>query len=110
MNPIHKLPQPEELTGIPPKEVPHLLAQLATLQTILLSRLLVAHPTNGDSYPAEPDGDRLLSAKEAGAILGVSERWLYRRSSKLPFARRLSRKVLRFSETGLRKWQAQKRA
>ena len=48
--------------------------------------------------------DRLLTVGEAAALLGVSVKWLYRHAGRLPFARRLSPKVLRFSEVGLRKW------
>ncbi len=50
------------------------------------------------------DNDRLLTPSEAAQILGETKRWLYRHSYRLPFTRRLSRKSLRFSEAGLRKW------
>jgi predicted DNA-binding transcriptional regulator AlpA len=48
--------------------------------------------------------DRLLNADEAATILGVNRRWLYRNAPRLPFTRHLSRKALRFSEVGLRRW------
>lgn len=50
------------------------------------------------------DGDRLLTVKEAGEILGVEDRWLYDRSDALPFARKLAPRTLRFSERGLYRW------
>ena len=53
--------------------------------------------------------DRLLDAKEAAEILSVSEDWLYRRISKLPFTRRLGPKMLRFSFQGIQKWMATKK-
>lgn len=54
---------------------------------------------------AEPIGeDRLLTPIEAAERLGVSSRWLYRHAGSLPFTRRLSRKVLRFSEAGLNRY------
>jgi len=52
--------------------------------------------------------DRLLDAKEAAEILSVSEDWLYRRKSKLPFTRRLGPKMLRFSFQGIQKYLAAK--
>ncbi len=52
--------------------------------------------------------DRLLTVQEAAEALSVTPDWLYRRSKSLPFARHLSRKQLRFSEQGLRKWAARR--
>ena len=54
--------------------------------------------------------DDLLTVDEAAAALRVSTRWLYRHSKQLPFARKLSRKVLRFSRTGIARWLATRRA
>ncbi len=51
-----------------------------------------------------PVSARLLTPTEAAKRLSVSRRWLYRNKHKLPFARRLSRKVLRFDEAGLERW------
>ena len=47
---------------------------------------------------------RLLNPEEAAALLGVSVRWLYRHAAKFTFTRKLSRKVLRFHEAGLRRY------
>lgn len=46
--------------------------------------------------------DRLLSVEEAATLLGVTVRWLYRHAGEFTFTRKLSRKVLRFHEAGLR--------
>ena len=57
--------------------------------------------------PAQPPpavADRLLTAVEAATVLGVSRRWLYGHAHGLPFAKHLSRRALRFSEAGLRRW------
>ncbi len=54
--------------------------------------------------------DDLLTVEEAAAVLRVSPRWLYRHAKKLPFSRKLSRKVLRFSRAGITRWLATKRA
>ena len=53
---------------------------------------------------AAQEPDRLLEVHEAATLLGVKPRWLYRRAKNLPFAKRLSPGVLRFSEAGIRRW------
>jgi predicted DNA-binding transcriptional regulator AlpA len=96
---------PERAVEVRVEEVPGLLARLASLQAVLLSRLLA--PQNHAASPRSPaEPDRLLTAGEAAPILGTSERWLYRHAKQLPFSRRLSRKALRFSEVGLRRYMA----
>src|SRR5687768_16486041 len=53
--------------------------------------------------------DRFLTTEEAAARLNVTLSWLYRHAGNLPSTRKLSRKVLRFSEAGLLRWQAARR-
>ena len=73
-----------------------------SLQTALAARLTIATGSrDGNEAPVQ---DRLLTAEEVAALIGTSPRWLYRHHKHLPFARQLSRKVLRFSEAELRKW------
>ena len=55
-----------------------------------------------------PD-DRLLTADETAKILNVRKEWLYRHKKQLPFTRSLSRKNIKFSEAGLRKWMIAKK-
>ena len=50
--------------------------------------------------------ERLLTAEEASEMLSVSVDWLYRNAKKLPFARKLAPKMLRFSYQGILKWLA----
>jgi len=50
------------------------------------------------------EGDRLLDAEEASKMLCVSEDWLYRHASRLPFTRKLGPKMLRFSYLGIQKY------
>ena len=54
--------------------------------------------------------DRLLDAEEASKILSVSEDWIYRHASRLPFTRKLGPKMLRFSSQGIQKWMATRKA
>ncbi len=102
---LELLAAPEQAATVKADDVPALLARLASLQAVLLARLLVSSKETGSpKLPAEPD--RLLTAEEAAPLLGTTVRWLYRHSGQLPFARRLSRKALRFSEAGLRRYMA----
>ncbi len=48
--------------------------------------------------------DRLLTVDDAATSLGVSADWLYRNARKLPFSRKLGRKILRFSSRGIQKY------
>ncbi|OGA02879.1 MAG: hypothetical protein A3I00_05835 [Betaproteobacteria bacterium RIFCSPLOWO2_02_FULL_64_12] len=82
------------------------ILQVAAVLTALSTPTV---PTNGARPEPAPTDDRLLTADEAAAILGVTPTWLYRHAKTLPYTRRLSRKVLRFSEAGLRRWQAARR-
>ena len=91
--------------NIPPDQIPAVLSHLSAIQTTLTARLL--------NVPRPPvssgDADRLLTVDDASRILEVTPKWLYRHADRLPFTRRLSRKALRFSEPGLRKWLATRR-
>ena len=54
--------------------------------------------------PETTHQERLLTPQEAASLLGVTVGWLYRHSSQFTFTRKLSRKVLRFHEAGLRRY------
>ena len=54
--------------------------------------------------PGQREGDRLLSAKEAGELLQVSRDWMYRHAHELPFTRRPTQRSVRFSYHGVQKW------
>jgi len=97
---------PEWLEQIPRESIPSLMLQVATLQNALAARLLES-PEKAEMDSPEPD--TLLTAEQAAPRLNVTPHWLYRHWKQLPFARRLSRKTLRFSEIGLRKWQKLKK-
>lgn len=53
--------------------------------------------------------DQMLMAKDVAKILGCSEDWVYRNAKTLPFTRKLGRKNLRFSKSGLEKWLASRK-
>jgi predicted DNA-binding transcriptional regulator AlpA len=101
---------PARVAEIPAADVPAILGTLAELQATLTLRLMTGANAGGESEKASAEPDRLLTAEEAAPILGVAPRWLYRHAKGLPFARRLSRKALRFSEAGLRRYAQSRRA
>jgi predicted DNA-binding transcriptional regulator AlpA len=102
---------PERVADVPLSAVPQLLAQIAAIQATLAARLARASVESDESARTQaPESERLLAPLEAAALLGVTVSWLYRHAGRLPFARRLSRKALRFSESGLRRWLATKKS
>jgi predicted DNA-binding transcriptional regulator AlpA len=98
---------PERVVDVPLSAVPSLMAQAAALQVALAARLAVVSSLSDERVGTHPpNAERLLGPPEAAALLGVTVTWLYRHAGQLPFTRRLSRKALRFSEAGLRRWLA----
>ena len=56
-----------------------------------------------------PTSEQLLTVEELAQRLSVTPDYVYRNASQWPFTRRLSPKMLRFSEAGLRRWLAIRR-
>ncbi len=97
------LPDPME---IPEESIAPMISRLASLQSILAMRL-VSISISASRHASRPEeDDEFLTASQAAKLLNVSEDWLYRRSLRLPFARKLSSKALRFSKAGLMRWRA----
>jgi predicted DNA-binding transcriptional regulator AlpA len=76
------------------------LERLATL----LAERIAARLENG--RVPDPPEDHLLDARAAAERLGVSISWLKRRASTLPFSRKLSGKITRFSSRGIDRYLA----
>lgn len=95
--------QPETVGGVTVAEIPGLLAQLAGVQAVLLARLVVEGPHNGNGNAGPANGDRNLSVTEAADRLGVKPGYLYRHAGSLPFTVRIGRRLL-FSAEGLERW------
>jgi len=53
--------------------------------------------------------EKLLDPEEAAEMLSVSVDWLYHEAKKLPFARKLGPRMLRFSYTGMLRWMESKK-
>ncbi len=98
------LADPGRINALSVEEAALLLAQVAAIQAGLAVR--IASAGQSSSGPRRQEDDRLISVEDAAERLGVTPRWMYRHAGHLPFARRLSRKALRFSELGLKRWQA----
>ena len=83
---------------------------IVTLNIADLEAIVEAAVQRALSNDAQPHEDNMLTIEEAARILGGDPdqqiAWLYSHSKKLPFVKRLSRKKLRFSEAGLRRWLA----
>lgn len=92
------LADPEQ---IPSAEIPRVVGELERLKTSLVGRLVAEQSRVGAKHVDVEDEDRLLTAKEAAARLGVTTDYLYR-NKDLPFRVRLpnSSKAL-FSSTAI---------
>src|SRR5947208_1266229 len=84
------------------EEIPALLIRLGALSQQLAARLIMANG-NGPRPDPKAGAGKLLDVEEAAERTGMSEDWLYRHASTLPFTVKVGRS-LRFSETGLVKW------
>lgn len=95
---------PADVADMPREALPGLLAGLAALQAAVAARLAVVPDANGNG--AGPD--EMLTAEQAARRTGMSRRLLYKqtKAGKLPFARRVSEKALRFSALGIERWLA----
>ncbi len=85
-----------------PVKLAELLRNLPDTATVPVGWLREQLALGGAEAP--PPAEDLLTADEAARRLGVSKDWLYRQTKRLPFARKLSRKVVRYSAAGLAKY------
>jgi excisionase family DNA binding protein len=79
--------------SLPAEELPRLIGDLAEIQATAQARLLIPSPVPVPS-------DELLEIEEAAERLSVSQDYLYKHANRLPFTRRMGRRLL-FSSTGL---------
>jgi len=86
------------VTDMSGNDVPELAGLLEALKVRLVLRL----QTSTVPSPAE-ERDRLLDAEQAAALLGVKKSWIFDHSAELSPVR-LPGRLLRFSESKLRRW------
>jgi len=93
---------PTILTGLPLPAIVDLRRQISHLAAdvdAVLYQTLTEARTKDRRSDAEPD--RLLTPDAAAARFGVTKRWLLGHADEIPGVRRLSRKIVRFSERRL---------
>lgn len=101
--------EPGKVDSLSQSEAAALLVQLASLQAAIAARLGVADSGAGvGSKPTEED--RLLTAEDVAKHFGRSVEWVYRQAKHWNFTRRVTRRTLRFSEAGLQRFLAHRRA
>lgn len=84
----------------PAEHLPALLAALNSKTGAIAARLVVERGSP-QSAPSGPDEN--IDAITAAQRIGMSADWLYKNANRLPFARRIGRRVL-FSARGLDQW------
>lgn len=84
------------------------LAEYLRVNQVLIEEIVRDQKDQDEKQRLASAGDQMLTAKEAAATLACSEDWLYRNAKKLPFAKKLGPKNLRFSRRGLEKWLSNK--
>jgi predicted DNA-binding transcriptional regulator AlpA len=87
--------------NVPSDAIPVALAQLAAAHSTLTARLLASASRTQVAPVAD---ENWISVDEAGKKVGRARRWFYRHQRRLPFVKRLSRKVLLVGEHGLNAW------
>jgi hypothetical protein len=100
---------PRCLAGLSRSAIAGLLVRSAVVQSALTAALATADSREQPVAIAEDD-DRMLTPDEAAVMLRRSRQWIYRNAHRLPFVRRISRKSLLCSETGMKQWLASRRA
>jgi len=83
------------------EELPRLLGELEEVRATALARLHTPIPA------PQVQPDELLSIEAASRKLGVGRDYLYRHHGKMPFTRRIGRKLL-FSSRGIEAYIARK--
>jgi len=91
-----------------PADAARLLVGLSSVQAALAARVVVG--TQSGPTPAPSIEDRLLTPEQLAKHFGCSKAWVYRQAPRWPFTRKLSRRVLRFSEAGLLRYVGERRA
>jgi Helix-turn-helix domain len=80
-----------------PEELHALLERAAELGAARALAAVNGHNGNGH-------GDSWLTPEQVAEKLNVTTKWVYRHARKWRFVERLSRKQLRISDAGLRRW------
>lgn len=85
-------------------ELDTLVANVAREQIAPLIVALAARLLEQPAQSRQPEAENYLSVEEASKRWRRSPRWFYRNAKRLPFCKRLSRKVLMVGERGMERW------
>src|SRR5262245_38052884 len=97
------------LDGLPAEVLVELRRQAGHLREDLEAAVaLGAARPRGELHTVE--ADRWVGPAEAARMFGVKKRWLLEHADDIPGCRRLSKKVIRFSERALARYLARKTA
>jgi hypothetical protein len=88
-----------------PSEAVAMIGDLVLLQAAVAARLQMSLRPASEKT-ARPESDRLLTAEDVAKRFDRSVAWVYRQSRHWSFTRRVTRRTLRFSETGLKRFLA----
>ena len=93
---------PTILTGLPVPVIVDLHRQVSHVAADLDAAFYRAITQAGaQDHRADAEPDRLLTPDAAALRFGVTKRWLLDHADEIPGVRRLSRKIVRFSERRL---------
>lgn len=84
--------------------LPAIIGDLESAKALAWARLTT--PSPGPLKAEDTEGN--ISVKVAALRLGVSDRWVYKNARRLPFVRRIGRRVL-CSAHGVAEWNARQR-
>ena len=87
-----------------PADIPALLGDLERIRVMAWLRLSAPQVATRAPTRARSGKDRLLTAREAAKMLGVTTRWVYDHADEIPGTQRLTPRCLRFSENALKRW------
>jgi hypothetical protein len=87
------------ISTVQPEDMPAVLTAIAGRMAAIALQTPPTPLTSASSGP-----DRWLTAEQAGAIAGVSRKAVYDWARGQPWAKRPTRRCLRISEKGFRRW------
>jgi predicted DNA-binding transcriptional regulator AlpA len=90
------------LEDVAVERLPELIGALETAKARAWARLTAPAPGS----PSVAEHDETVDVDDAARLLGMSRSWVYRHASRLPFTRRVGRRALRFSTSGIRRYLA----
>lgn len=85
------------VAGAAPEELPLLIGQLEAAKAAAFARLV----ETSRKPAAQPDKN--LTVGEAAQRIGLSTQWIYRNHARLPFCRKIGRRVV-CSARGIAEW------